>query len=65
MRRPKIEKQKAPIKPINGAILGHATANNTAAVTMMVLNGKWIDLVTHELDLFIYLLLSICIYLMT
>lgn len=36
-RRPRIEKQKAPINPINGEIVGTATANNTAAVTRTVL----------------------------
>lgn len=36
-RRPKIEKQKAPINPINGEIVGTATASNTARVTSTVL----------------------------
>lgn len=36
-RSPRIEKQKAPIKPINGEISGTATANSTAAVTSTVL----------------------------
>ena len=35
--RPSIEKQKAPIKPMNGAIVGTETANTTAAVTRTVL----------------------------
>ena len=37
INRPKMEKQKAPIRPINGAIVGTATANNTAAATKTVL----------------------------
>lgn len=32
-----MEKQKAPINPINGDIVGTATANKTAAVTRTVL----------------------------
>lgn len=36
-RRPKIEKQKAPISPINGEIVGTATAISTASVTSTVL----------------------------
>lgn len=36
-RSPRIEKQKAPIKPINGEMVGTATANRTAAVTSTVL----------------------------
>lgn len=34
---PSSEKQNAPITPINGPIVGTATASNTHAVTMMVL----------------------------
>lgn len=37
IRRPSIEKQNAPIKPMNGEIVGTATANKTAAVTRIVL----------------------------
>lgn len=36
-KRPKIEKQKAPISPINGEIVGTATAITTASVTSTVL----------------------------
>lgn len=36
MSKPKIEKQKAPITPTNGPIVGTATASNTAAVTITV-----------------------------
>lgn len=36
-KRPRIEKQKEPIKPMNGEIVGTATANRTAAVTRTVL----------------------------
>lgn len=39
-RRPNIEKQKAPISPINGEIVGTATASKTAAVTKTVLNKR-------------------------
>lgn len=34
---PRIEKQKAPIRPINGDIVGTHTAKTTAAVTRTVL----------------------------
>lgn len=37
INRPRIEKQNAPIKPINGEMVGTATANNTTAVTRTVL----------------------------
>ena len=33
---PRIEKQNAPISPINGEIVGTATASKTAAVTRIV-----------------------------
>lgn len=36
-KSPRIEKQNAPIKPMNGEILGTATANSTAAMTSTVL----------------------------
>lgn len=36
-KRPRIEKQNAPIKLINGPMVGTATANNTTAVTSTVL----------------------------
>lgn len=36
-KSPRMEKQKAPINPINGEIVGTATANKTAAVTKTVL----------------------------
>lgn len=36
MRSPKMEKQKAPISPINGEISGTATASATVAVTITV-----------------------------
>lgn len=32
-----MEKQKAPINPMNGEMVGTATANTTAAVTSTVL----------------------------
>lgn len=37
MRRPSIEKQNAPMRPMNGEIVGTATANSVAAVTRTVL----------------------------
>lgn len=37
---PKIEKQKAPIRPMKGEIVGTATANKTAAVTSTVLKSN-------------------------
>lgn len=39
--RPRMEKQKAPIRPINGAIVGTDTAKTTAAVTKTVLKIKF------------------------
>lgn len=39
IRSPRIEKQNAPIKPMNGEIVGTAIANKTAAVTRTVLNS--------------------------
>lgn len=39
-KSPRIEKQKAPINPMNGPIVGTATANNTTAVTRTVLEKK-------------------------
>ena len=38
--KPSIEKQKAPIRPINGAIVGTETAKTTAAITKTVLKNK-------------------------
>lgn len=35
-----MEKQNAPIKPMNGDIVGQATANKTAAVTITVLRSE-------------------------
>lgn len=35
--RPRIEKQKAPMRPMNGPIVGTQMAKTTAAVTMTVL----------------------------
>lgn len=35
--KPSIEKQKAPIRPIKGAMVGTETAKTTAAVTKTVL----------------------------
>lgn len=35
-----MEKQKAPIRPINGPIVGTQMANTTAAVTIIVLKLK-------------------------
>lgn len=43
-----MEKQKAPIKPINGDIVGTATANKTAAVTKTVLE---INQIIHRKNL--------------
>lgn len=37
MSNPRMEKQNAPISPINGEIVGTATARTTAAVTRTVL----------------------------
>lgn len=42
---PRIEKQKAPIKPMNGEIVGTATANSTAAVTSTVLKGNKVTMI--------------------
>lgn len=36
MINPRMEKQKAPIRPMNGAIVGTRIANTTAAVTSTV-----------------------------
>lgn len=37
MSKPRIEKQNAPINPMNGPIVGTATASSTDAVTRIVL----------------------------
>lgn len=37
INKPKIEKQNAPIKPMNGPMVGTATANRTAPMTITVL----------------------------
>lgn len=48
MSKPRMEKQKAPINPMNGEIVGTATANRTARVTSTVLWIKLFSLVFYS-----------------